>query len=441
MDDEYRLGEHAAVIGGSLGGLLAARVLSEFFDRVTIFERDGIPDGPEPRKGVPQGRHVHTLYGRGAEVVERLLPGFFQEFVEAGGVEADFSRDLKWFHHGVWKLRTDSGLKSWWSSRPFLEHQVRQRVLAIDGIECRQKCDVAGFLTNESRTGVTGLRLGDDNDGGETVAADLVVDASGRGSRTPARLEELGYRRPAEEQVQIDLTYASRMFERADDPDRDWQILGVFATPPNQTRTGYIFPIENNRWLASCVGYLGDGASDDEENWLAFAKSLEQPDFHQLVSTSKPVTPISVFKYPCHLRRHYERLTRFPNGLMVMGDAVCSFNPVYGQGMSVCALQAGELQSVLRIGGSSGRMHPGLPQELFKRSSKLIDNPWLLATISFTPRRRAEDRSARCSCCGTSATCCSFRRETNACCDRSWKPCTSSSHRRRCFSHESCWTS
>ncbi len=379
-----RLGKHAVVIGASMAGSLAARVLSDYFDEVTLVERDAIPADPEPRKGVPQGWHVHTLYGGGAKVVEELLPGVFDELVGAGSTICDFSKDLVWFHQGVWKMRIDTGLLSYWQSRGLLEHHVRRRAVAVDNIRLVDDCEVAALTSNGDQTRVTGVQLVHrrENNREETVAADFVVDTSGRASKLPAWLAELGYDKPAETKVEIDLCYASRIYQRPPDDSRDWQVMGQFPTPPDRNRVGYIFPIEGQRWIVSAVGYLGDHPPDDEAGYLEFARSMELPDFYEAIKDAKPLTPIVRYKYPSQQRRRYEKLARFPDGIVALGDAVCSFNPVYGQGMSAAALQVNALRDVLDQFANKSGSTDGLPRRFFAKIAKIIDNPWLLATNS-----------------------------------------------------------
>lgn len=382
MTTNARLGEHAVVIGGSMSGLLAGRVLADSFDKVTILERDQVPDAPEPRKGVPQGRHVHTLYGAGANVIERLLPGIWEDLVNDGCTICDFGEGIAWYHQGVWKLREDVGLRSYWMSRPFLESRIRQRVRQCSNVCFTDHAAVSGLMISDDRSAVVGVRVEHRGNGAgeEGLPADLVIDASGRGSRTPQWLEALGFERPAESTVEVNLTYSSRMFERPQENLPDWTVLGLFGTAPENKRTGYIFPIEGNRWLASCVGFHGEEAPDDEEGWLEYARSLERPEFYEAIRDAKPITPISVFKFPANLRRHYERMSRFPDGLFVLGDAVCSFNPIYGQGMCGSAVEVGELQKTLQK--CSSFIPAGTSKRFMQQIGKLVANPWLLATSS-----------------------------------------------------------
>ncbi|HTU93826.1 MAG TPA: hypothetical protein VMF69_27345 [Gemmataceae bacterium] len=387
-----RLGEKAVVIGGSIGGLLSARVLSDYFDRVAIVECDRIPETPEPRKSVPQGRHVHALFGGGVRVIERLYPKFFDELVAGGAIACDFAKDLCWYHHGVWKLRTASDLTSYWQSRPFLEAHVRRRTRSRGEIAFLDRCEAVGLSPNAEKTRIIGVEVEHRNEGGRTeqLEADLIVDASGRGSRTPQWLESLGYARPEESTVEVNIGYASRLYERPQESTRDWQILAVFATPPDSTRSGYIFPIEGGRWLVSCVGFSQDYPPDDEAGFLEFARTLEAPDFFAAIEGARPLSPIAAFRYPVQRWRRYDRLARLPEGLIVLGDAVCSFNPVYGQGMSACALQVDLLDCMLRQAGR--KLPSGFAKQFFRRAAKIVANPWFLATTSdfFYPRTRGK---------------------------------------------------
>jgi 2-polyprenyl-6-methoxyphenol hydroxylase-like FAD-dependent oxidoreductase len=377
-----RLGEHALVIGGSIGGLLAARVLSDYFDRVTVVERDTVPEGAEPRKGVPQGRHVHAIFLGGVKVIERLFPGLFDELVADGAIVCDTAKDLCWYHQGVWKLRTPSDLTAYLQTRPFLEAHIRRRTRSDRDIRFLKECEVVRLLADPARTRIVGAEVRHRGEGerAEQLHADLIVDAGGRGSRLPHWLESLGYSPPEESTVDVHIGYASRIYERSEQGGRDWQILAVYGTPPDHTRTGYLFPVEGGRWLATAVGFLQDYPPDDEAGFLEFARSLEVPDFYEAIKDAKPLTPIATFKFPCHRWRRYERLARIPDGLLALGDAVCCFNPVYGQGMSTCALQVDLLDRMLR---QCGREVPaGFAKRFFQQSAKIIANPWLLATTS-----------------------------------------------------------
>ncbi|MBC8350837.1 MAG: FAD-dependent monooxygenase [Planctomycetes bacterium] len=381
---KHQLGSHAVVIGGSLGGLLSARVLSDYYERVTIIERDAVAESVEPRNGVPQGRHVHVIYGGGAKAIEEVLPGFFEELVQAGSMKLDFCNDLAWYHGGVWKLRTETDLVSYWQSRPFLEAHVRRRVKSDTDVEFLEEMEVRSLVADESKSRVKGVEVRQIGGDGEltTIDADLVIDASGRNSRVPQWLEDLGYSKLGESTVDVNLGYASRIYERPSDDLRDWKILGLFGTAPSGKKTGYIFPIEGQRWIATEVGYLEDYPPDDDDTYLQFASELERPDFYDALKDAKPLTPIVTYRFPSHRWRHFERLQRLPQGLLAVGDSICSFNPVYGQGMSACALEVKLLAQMLANLGAGNGLPADFAQRFFGRASKIVANPWLLATNS-----------------------------------------------------------
>ena len=254
-----------------MAGLVAARVLADHFERVSVIERDRASAEPEARKGVPQGRHIHVLLESGARVLARQFPGLFDELARNGVPSFDSSRDVRWFHHGVWKQRFASGLVMRSASRPLLEACVRERVAARPELHFIEGNEAAALSMDEDRRRVNGVRLGRE---GEVLAADLVVDASGRGSRTPQWLRELGLPEPEESRVDIRLGYASRIFRIPPDPARDWQMLAVYAQAPRSTRYAVVFPLEGDRWIVTLAGCLEDYPPGDESGfWRSRAGS------------------------------------------------------------------------------------------------------------------------------------------------------------------------
>jgi len=357
---------HAIVIGASMAGLLAARVLSEHFERVTVLERDQLPDGASPRKGVPQGRHAHVLLKSGESILLRLFPDLVDALMAGGAVTGDMGQHLKWHHFGLWKKRFRSGIDVLYFSRPHLEWLVRQRVVARDNVTIRAGVEVTGFLAEPGRVrGVTLVEEGVHTD----LAADLVVDASGRGSQTPQRLEALGYPRVAESVVKVAIGYATRDVRGVELVDA--RALYVVSKPPLR-RMACVFPIEGGAWRITLGGWLDDHAPTDDAGFLEFARGLPVPDVARALEGATPLTPIVTHKFPANLRRHYESLARFPEGLVVMGDAVCSFNPVYGQGMAVSAKEAEVLDHALHKGR--------LGREVQKAIARVVAVPWFLTT-------------------------------------------------------------
>ena len=368
-----RIGEHAIVIGASMGGLLAARALSDFFTTVTIIERDAVPVGDVPRKGVPQGRHTHGLLARGRAVLEEFFPGYSNEVAtESGGLLGDIANDVMWMGHNVALAQGKSELIGLLASRPVLEGHVRRRVLKLANVRAIENCAVQGLVTGASRDRVNGVRVRIDGKDEETIDSDLVVDASGRGSASPAWLEELGYQRPADEKVEIGIGYMTRTYRRK--PGELGGKLGIViaGSAPNW-RNGVILALENDTWTVSVGGFLGDDAPASDAEFLAYLATLPTKEIHDVVAKAEPLTDYIRYRYVSSLRRRYEKLTRFPQGYLVFGDAICSFNPVYGQGMTVAAQEAATLREVLNAGTEN------LSTRFFKAAAKIVDIPWDIA--------------------------------------------------------------
>jgi len=372
---------HAIVIGGSMAGLLAARVLSEHFERVTIIERDHLLDDVQPRKGVPQGRHVHTLLAGGAAILGAYFPDLFAALAKDGAVPVGTS-DIRRYQLGVRVAAVPGPLKALWQSRPFLEEHVRAALSARNNVHILDGCSVTRLRTDDERiTGVV-LRHHSGEQREDELAASLVVDASGRGSRAPQWLASLGYGHVEETCVTIDVGYASRIYRCPDPLPTEWKVLIVLGPPPDHKRAGVIFPLEGGYWMVTLGGWLRDYPPDDAAGFLDYARSLSQPDLYEAIKEAEPITPIAVYKYSANRWRHYERLSLLPEGFIVMGDAVCAFSPVYGQGMSVAAMEAKTLDTCLREQQRcTGNIHPtSLPQRFQQAIAKEIKAPWMLST-------------------------------------------------------------
>jgi 2-polyprenyl-6-methoxyphenol hydroxylase-like FAD-dependent oxidoreductase len=375
--------QHAVVIGASMAGLLAARVLSEHFEQVTIIERDRLSEQVEPRKGVPQGQHVHILLMKGETILRELFPALYETFAQDGAVPLT-SADVQWYDFGVWKAPSPDSIKAYCGSRPFLEQYVRRFLAARANVRFIDGCEVNRLCANEDHTRVMGVSLVHHSPERheEDLAADLVVDASGRGSRAPQWLMSLGYDRVEETSVKVDVGYATRIYRRPSDLPLDWKLLIIFPTPPHEKRSGLVFPIEDDCWMVSLAGRLRDYPPADEAGFLEYARSLPEPSLYEAIKEAEPVTPIVTYKYAVNRWRHYERIARLPEGFVILGDAVCSFNPVYGQGMSVAALEAKVLDVCLRDQQRQGTRNDlaGFPQQFQQAIVKVVKVPWMLAT-------------------------------------------------------------
>ncbi len=378
-----RGGQHAVVIGASMAGLLGGRVLSDHFERVTIIERDRLPESAEARKGVPQGRHVHGLLSKGAAILKEFFPDLFPALVKEGSCCLDTLADVCWYYFDVWKLQFPSDMIGYSQSRPFLEQHVREHLAARSNVFFMDECEVARLRSNDDKTRVTGVQLrhrsAEQHE--EELAADLVVDASGRGSQAPQWLSSMGYGDVRETIVKVDVGYATRIYRRTGQTPFDGKVLIIYPTPPGK-RAGYVFPIEGDCWMVTLAGWLRDYPPNDEPGFLDYARSLPVPDLYEAIKDAEPVTPIATHKFPSNQRRHYERLSRLPEGFVVLGDAACSFNPIYGQGMTTAALEAKTLETCLDQQSrlrSSGDL-TGLARRFQKALARVVDVPWLLAT-------------------------------------------------------------
>jgi 2-polyprenyl-6-methoxyphenol hydroxylase-like FAD-dependent oxidoreductase len=367
--------DHAVVIGAGMAGLLAAHVLAERYKSVTLIDRDRMPESPQFRAGVPQSRHTHLLLGRGLESLETLLPGIVRELVDAGGVPIDWPGDALWLTPAGWCSRFRPGMSIVSASRDLIEWQVRQRVLSGTGITLLEGTEVTGLVRAEDSARVAGVTTRERGTKEQRlVRADLVLDASGRGSAAPDWLAELGWQVPQEIKAPSDVGYASRFYARPEQ-DQGWRLILLQTQPPEHTRSGMLLPVDGDRWMVSMVGVGGDHPPTDDEGFLAFAKSLRSPVLHDAISTARPLTPVHGFRVPDSRRRRYELLSDWPRGFAVVGDALCSLNPMYAQGMSVAAATALAMRE--ELGRTSGEP---LGKRLQKRAARSGSDAWLIAS-------------------------------------------------------------
>lgn len=377
-----RNGSHAVVIGGSMAGLLAARILVEHFERVTVVERDRLPQQPEQRPGVPQAHHVHVLLTQGQRILEQLFPGIKAELAAAGAPSVDWVAECPVLNLWGWVSPSSSDLITRTCSRAFLESVVRRRLSNYSNLQFLPTTQVKGLLSDNSNSRVKGVELyGCDDFHTTELAADLIVDASGRNSQLPKWLEEIGYEAPTQTVINSFLGYSTRWYERPEGFQADWKALLVAAKPPHDKRGGVIFPIEGNRWQVLVSGIGRDYPPTDEAGFMEFVRSLRTPAIYDALQSAKPLSPVYSYRRTENRWCHYEKLSRLPEGLLAIGDAVCAFNPVYGQGMTVAALSALTLNQCLQqqFRYRKGNL-TGLTKHFHKQLSKVLQTPWLMAT-------------------------------------------------------------
>jgi len=371
---------HAIVIGGSIAGMLTARVLTNHFAQVTVIERDELPDGPAFRKGAPHARHAHGLLVRGQQIMEDLFPGMTEALWAQGAIPTNMGRDLTLYIGGARVKPFEADLEITGSSRPLLENAIYSRLRQIPQVRFLTGRDVTGLCTDEANRRVTGIRLQERSKHGQAeqeLAADLVVDASGRGSKLPAWLEALGYQPPAETTVDSQTSYTTRVYRRPHNA-LPWKVLYNMPMAPDHSRGCILIPIEGDRMLVTLIGLNGDQPPTDEAGFLAYARSLPVPGFHDAIAAAEPLTEPYGYRRAANRLRHYEKLPRYLEGVLALGDSVYALNPVYGQGMTVAALGALTLDECLRTQSADGRA--GLASRFQKQLAKVNAGPWQLAT-------------------------------------------------------------
>jgi len=392
----------AVVIGGGMAGMLAARVLAEVCERVTIVERDRFPAGPTARKGLPQARHVHVLLKRGEEALEHFFPGLGEELAASGAPLIDWIADCQALGNKGWLPRFSSGILGHLPSRDLLDWSIRRRLARHEQIHWLEAHDAVGLLSNAEQSAIVGVRVRPRNEAGQApgeaydLSAALVVDASGRDSPTPNWLAALGYPRPQETVIASFLGYASRFYQRPVNAQMDWKVLLLPRKLPAIAHGGVLYAQEGGRWIVTLSGTGHDCPPTDGVGFLTFAQTLASPALYQAIKDAEPCSPICGSRQTGNRLRHYERLTRWPEGLVVLGDAVCVFNPIFSQGMTVAALGAETLEQALR---AHQRCHPdgdltGLARRFQQALAQVTAPPWEMATSEDSRAAETQDSQA-----------------------------------------------
>ena len=375
----YNLGERAIVVGGGLGGLSAARALSDRFRQVVILDRDELPGGATPRPGVPQGKHPHGLLGGGLNALERLFPGFGKELGRAGAVPIDRGFDILYEIPGQdpWP-RIKFGRPTYAMSRPLIELTLRRQVERLTNVKVQGGCRVLHIMGGSNTGAATGICFRTQSGNVETLQSDLIIDASGNGSLTLEFLRASGRRVPGETRIGVNMRYASALFDRADIRD-NYKMAYTFPNAPEESRAGLIVPAENENYQVVLIGRGDDIPPINEIGFLGYAQKLWTTTLHDAIKNAKLLTEITPCSFTESRLRHFAQVPDFPRGLLPIGDAICRFNPVHGQGMSVAAQEASLLFDLL--GGFDNDLLSTVAPDFLTQSEKLIGAPWAMSAI------------------------------------------------------------
>jgi 2-polyprenyl-6-methoxyphenol hydroxylase-like FAD-dependent oxidoreductase len=373
----------AIVIGAGMGGLAAAAALSRHFERVTVLDRDTLPSEPAPRVGTPQARHPHALLPSGQQALEQLFPGLTEALEAAGVVKCRAGIDVIWERPGYdpFPVR-DLGFDNLSMSRALLEFACRQQLLTRENVTLLANSRVTEIVASEAG-GVSGVRHEDAEGREVTLSADLVIDASGRGGPTMALLKALGPPAIETTEIGVDVGYASAVFDAPEHEPGRWR--GVFHMPkaPESSRGAFLFPLEGQRWLIGIGGRRDERPPTDIDGFMAFLKGLRTSTVYDAACRAKRVSEVYGFNVPANVRRHFERLPRFPRGLIPIADAICRFNPLYGQGMSVAAMEARLLDQLLERRQGSADPLDNLAPAFFEEIQPLLATPWSVSESDF----------------------------------------------------------
>jgi 2-polyprenyl-6-methoxyphenol hydroxylase-like FAD-dependent oxidoreductase len=392
-DGSHKLGKRAVVIGAGIGGLATAGALAQYFEQVDILERDRLAATAGSRSGTPQDRHPHGLLADGLRALDQIFPGFESGLAAAGAVPVTFARDVQFERPDVGALpKRDFGISTLCATRPLIELVLRRRAEALANITLRPASRVTGIVPAASGAGVRGVQFVNGSGGSETLDADLVMDASGRGAPTLKLLDALGWDRPQMTEIGVDISYATVVVEIAPGATADWKLVLTLPDPPHGLLHAVIVPTEDGRWIVTIADHGGAGCIETWDAFLDTSRLLITPTLSNALRYARPPDGIRHYRFPVSTWKHFERLPRLPRGVLPVADAFCRFNPIHTQGMSSAAKQALLLQDELSQAVAEPDPIAAVQAEFMAHVASVLETPWTMSTsadLAF-PQTRGE---------------------------------------------------
>jgi 2-polyprenyl-6-methoxyphenol hydroxylase-like FAD-dependent oxidoreductase len=367
--------------------------LAKYFEQVEILERDGLPVCAGSRSGTPQDRHPHGLLARGLRALDQIFPGFKSELAAAGAVPVSFARDVQFEHPEVGVLpRRDFGISVLCATRPLIELVLRRRAEAVANIMLRPASRVIGIVPAAGGAGVRGVQFVNGSGRFETLDADLVVDASGRGAPTLTLLDALWWDRPQMAEIGVDITYATAVVEMPPDATTEWKLVLTLPDPPHLALHAIMVPTEDGRWITAIADHSATAWIETWDAFLEASRSLITPTVHNALRYAQPPEGIRHYRFPVSAWKHFERLPRLPRGVLPVADAFCRFNPIHGQGMSSAAKQALLLQDVLDRAAADPDPIAAVQAGFMAEVASVLETPWIMSTSAdlVFPQTRGE---------------------------------------------------
>jgi len=376
------VGCHAVVIGAGMGGLAAAAAVAGHFDRVTVLDRDSLPGAPSHRSGTPQSRHLHVLLAGGLRALCQLLPGFEEDLVRAGAVPLRAGLDLRTERPGFDPFpNRDLNFRVYAMSRPLLEYALRERVRQTKNVAIRSMTRVTEIIPSPDGTRATGVRVIDEDGTAGIVAADLVIDSSGRGAPTIAFLKATGRQEPEETRIGVNVGYTTARYRIPRAQTSAWKAVLHLPEAPATSRGALLYPMEDDQWILALGGRGDETPPGDDAGFLSWARLLRTPTIFDAISGAERIGDLVRYSFPTSVRRHFTRIPSFPAGLVPLGDAICVFNPIYGQGMSVAAQQAVLLDRLLGKGMEAVELSDRLAADFFVEVESILETPWAMSAL------------------------------------------------------------